>query len=78
MTQCFIKGDRNLKIIIDTTKCTKDHKCLAVQVCPVYALKQNKFDAPTINEKTCTQCGQCITACPMEALNKIRGENSDA
>lgn len=67
-----------MKIIVDKTKCSEDHKCLAVEVCPVYALKQNKFNAPTINAKTCTQCGQCITSCPMEALKKVRGESTNA
>ena len=39
--------DKKLKIII--TNCPQNHKCPAVNVCPVGALSQKDFEALTIN-----------------------------
>lgn len=48
--------------------CPKNHKCPAVNVCPVGALSQNAFNAPTINHDKCIKCGKCSNFCPKKAL----------
>jgi Fe-S-cluster-containing hydrogenase component 2 len=49
-------------------RCPQNHPCPSVRVCPVGALKQNGFDAPTVDEAKCTNCGKCARFCPMGAL----------
>ena len=39
--------DKKLKIIIEN--CPQNHKCPAVNVCPVGALSQKDFEAPIID-----------------------------
>ena len=55
-----------LKIRIEN--CPKNHKCPAVNVCPVGALSQKDFEAPKINYVKCIRCGKCSSFCPKKAL----------
>lgn len=48
--------------------CPQKHPCPAVKVCPVGALSQNGFNAPTINQDKCVKCGKCSNFCPKKAL----------
>ena len=48
--------------------CPQNHPCPAVKVCPVGALSQNAFEAPTINLDKCIRCGKCSNFCPKKAL----------
>lgn len=48
--------------------CPQNHACPAVKVCPVGALTQNGFDAPTIDHEKCIKCGRCSNLCPKKAL----------
>ena len=57
---------KRLKIIKE--KCPQYHKCPAVKVCPVGALSQEEFNAPTINYDKCIACGKCSNFCPKKAL----------
>ena len=43
--------ERKLKII--TENCPQNHKCPAVNVCPVGALTQTNFEAPKIDYDNC-------------------------
>ena len=45
-------------------KCPQDHPCPLIRACPVNAIKQEGFDAPTIDRKLCTDCGRCVGICP--------------
>lgn len=58
--------ERRLKIIKE--KCPQDHRCPAVKVCPVGALSQEGFNAPTIDYDKCIACGKCSNFCPKKAL----------
>lgn len=55
--------------------CPQNHPCPAIKVCPVGALSQNGFDAPTINHEKCIKCGKCSNFCPQKAL-VIQMQNS--
>ena len=57
---------KQLRIIIEN--CPQNHSCLAVKVCPVGALDQKGFNAPTINYDKCIGCGKCARFCPKKAL----------
>ncbi|MCI8352243.1 MAG: 4Fe-4S binding protein [Clostridia bacterium] len=48
--------------------CPQNHKCPAVNVCPVGALTQKDFEAPTIDHNKCIRCGKCSNFCPKKAL----------
>ena len=39
--------EKKLEIIVEN--CLQNHKCPAVKICPVGALSQNEFEAPTID-----------------------------
>lgn len=56
------------KLEITKEKCPQNHKCPAVNVCPVGALSQKDFEAPTIDYTKCIKCGKCARFCPKQAL----------
>ena len=58
--------ENRLQVIV--ANCPQDHKCPAVGVCPVGALSQEGFHAPTVDHDICIQCGECSTFCPRKAL----------
>ena len=58
--------ERKLKII--TENCPQNHKCPAVNVCPVGALTQTNFEAPKIDYDKCIKCGKCEKVCPEGAI----------
>ncbi|MEG1896132.1 MAG: 4Fe-4S binding protein [Oscillospiraceae bacterium] len=55
-----------IKVIV--SKCPQNHPCPAVKVCPVGALVQEGFKAPTVVEDKCISCGKCSNFCPKKAL----------
>ncbi len=58
-----------IKATIDVNKCPQNHPCPAIKTCPVDALSQVGFNAPTINEDLCIGCGNCSSFCPKGALS---------
>ena len=56
------------KLIIVKERCPQNHKCPAVNVCPVGALSQEGMSAPTIDHEKCIRCGKCSNFCPKKAL----------
>lgn len=59
-------SEQILKVI--TQNCPQNHPCPSVRICPVGALKQEGFKAPTIDLTTCIKCGKCTAFCPRKAL----------
>ncbi|MEI6499194.1 MAG: 4Fe-4S binding protein [bacterium] len=57
-----------MAIEIDISKCPQNHICPAIMVCPVGALSQEGFDAPSVDHDKCLDCGACSNFCPMGAL----------
>ena len=57
---------KKLKIVKEN--CPSNHKCPAVEVCPVGALSQNEFEAPKVDHEKCINCGKCTKRCPKGAL----------
>lgn len=60
--------NKNLKIIIEN--CPQNHKCPAINVCPVGALSQKDFEAPKVDYNKFIKCGKCSTFCPRNALDR--------
>lgn len=58
----------NAVLKIKTHRCPQNHPCPSVRVCPVGALSQEGFAAPTVNQEKCIKCGKCVRYCPMKAL----------
>lgn len=51
-------------ILVDESRCPKNHPCPAVSVCPVDAIVQDDiFSAPRIDQEKCIDCGACTGAC---------------
>ncbi len=57
---------KRLNVVIE--RCPKNHACPAIPVCPVGAISQDGFNAPSINEEKCIKCGKCANFCPKKAL----------
>lgn len=55
-------------LVVVKENCSKNHPCPSVPICPVNALKQTEFDAPTVDLDTCIRCGKCTNFCPKQAL----------
>lgn len=59
-----------MKVIVDEKRCPQNHKCPAVRVCPVGAIVQEGFAAPTIDQEKCIKCKKCVMFCPMGAIQE--------
>jgi ferredoxin len=57
---------KNLIVLKD--QCPQNHPCPSVPICPVGALKQTGFKAPTVDLDVCIRCGKCTNFCPRRAL----------
>ncbi|MDD4700026.1 MAG: 4Fe-4S ferredoxin [Oscillospiraceae bacterium] len=57
-----------MTLVMKTSRCPQNHSCPAIWSCLVGALKQNGFDAPTVEKDTCIKRGKCVKVCPMRAL----------
>ena len=56
------------KLNVIKEKCPQNHKCPSVKICPVNALIQEGFNAPTVDHDKCIKCGKCANFCPKKAL----------
>lgn len=56
------------KLIVITENCPQNHPCPSVSICPVGALTQDGFHAPTVDYEKCIRCGKCVKFCPKKAL----------
>lgn len=45
------------------------------EVCPTGALRQRKGGGVIVRKKQCIRCGECVTACPVDAISKDHGGN---
>lgn len=63
------RGDTMSLFVVDTSKCKKDHICVAV--CPLGIIDDvDGVPTPTNNAKElCIRCGHCVAACPTGALS---------
>jgi len=53
---------------VNQRRCPQNHKCPSVRVCPVGALSQQGYHAPSVDQEKCIECGKCVRFCPMGAL----------
>lgn len=60
---------QHLSIVVNKNRCPENHPCPSIRVCPVHALQQKGYAAPTVNQSTCTKCGKCVRYCPMGAIS---------
>ena len=59
-------SEKNL--MVNKSRCPQNHPCFSVKVCPVGALSQKGFEAPSVDQEKCIRCGKCVKSCPMRAL----------
>ena len=60
-----------MKINVSKMKCPQNHKCPAIRVCPVGAIKQEGYIAPVIDLDKCIVCKKCVMYCPMGAIEAV-------
>lgn len=58
-----------MAISVDLKRCPQNHPCPALGVCPVNALTQSGFSAPTVDAVKCIDCKKCVKFCPMRAFS---------
>lgn len=49
-------------------RCPQNHPCPLVRLCPVGAIAQRGFAAPTIDVDKCIDCGACSVSCAYGAV----------
>ena len=49
-------------------RCPQNHPCPCLKLCPVNALSQKGFEAPSVDKERCIECGVCVNSCPYQAL----------
>ncbi len=57
-----------MTISVMKNRCPQNHPCPSIRVCPVGAIGQIGFDAPTIDQEKCIHCKKCVKYCPMGAI----------
>jgi ferredoxin len=62
------EDNKDKVLIIKKQRCPENHACPSIRVCPVNALKQKGYAAPTVNMDLCIKCGKCVKFCPMRAI----------
>ena len=50
-------------ILVQSQYCPQNHPCPSLSVCPAGAIKQQGYQAPTIDSETCIECGRCVASC---------------
>ncbi len=58
-----------MNITVEPRRCPQNHPCPVVRICPVNAISQNGFAAPTIDKSKCTNCGKCVRFCAYGAFH---------
>lgn len=56
-------------IRVNKNRCPENHPCPSVRVCPVEALSQVRYLAPSADMEKCIRCGKCVRYCPMGAIS---------
>ena len=56
------------KIIVIEDKCPQDHPCPLISICPVGAINQQGFNAPSVDPEKCIACGLCVQNCAYGAF----------
>ena len=52
-------------ITVNAAYCPQSHRCPTMRVCPTGALQQEGYNAPTIDQELCIDCGKCTSSCPV-------------
>jgi ferredoxin len=63
-----VSGGAGKKLVVNRARCPQNHPCPSIRVCPVGALSQSGYAAPTVDQGKCVGCGKCVRYCPMSAL----------
>ena len=59
------------KLVVVKEICPQNHRCPAIRVCPIGALEQINYNAPTVQYDKCIACEKCTRFCPMGALQLV-------
>lgn len=57
-----------MEITVDKRRCPQNHRCPAINVCPVDAISQDGYGLPIIDQDKCIECMKCTGYCPMGAI----------
>jgi ferredoxin len=54
-------------ILVRQELCPQNHRCPTLSICPVGAISQNGFRAPTVDNEKCISCCKCTQSCAVFA-----------
>ena len=57
-----------MAVTVNKNRCPQNHPCPSIHICPVNALTQQGFEAPSVDNSSCLDCGKCVYSCPMGAI----------
>ena len=69
MNKTFNIDCDKMSVILDKNACDKSPYCMMVSLCPTGAISVKESEYPVFNAQTCEDCGQCVSACPHQALS---------
>jgi ferredoxin len=50
-------------VVVKAMYCPQNHPCPMVRTCPESAIHQEGYNAPTIDDSRCAECGLCTKSC---------------
>jgi len=60
---------REIRIRINLDNCQACRRCLAVSICKTHAIMQiDPGEPPYVEVERCHDCGSCLEACPLGAI----------
>lgn len=59
-----------MNLTVNADRCPQNHRCPAINVCPVDAITQDGYGLPKIDPDKCISCMKCTSYCPMGAFEQ--------
>jgi len=64
-------------IVIRKERCPQNHPCPTLKVCPVGAISQVGYAAPTVDDNKCIACCKCTRRCSVFTPVDCCGQGED-
>lgn len=69
INKTFITHCDKMSVILNKNACDKSPNCKMVPLCPTGAISVKEGEYPVFDAELCEDCGQCVSACPHQAIS---------